>query len=447
MALAPLFTIRVLLAEATRRGFGFGICEVIPYDYYTNIDVSATVLSLALMSAGARCGIVFGMNKDLLRGIEEVINETELDKLLSAKKKLRIKFGVDPSSPDIHIGHAVLLRSLARFQALGHTVIFLIGDATAAIGDPSGRNKTRPMLTGEEIEANAKTYLDQVGQILDVGKAEIRRNSEWLGRLDLSELLKLTGRFTVAQLIEREDFKNRLDAGIDLGLHELLYPVMQAYDSVALEADVEFGGTDQRFNMLAGRALQKKMDQTPQQVVMAKLLVGTDGVQKMSKSLGNYIGTADAPADMFGKVMSIPDSLIAPYYELCTDIELSVIDELVKTLAEGANPRDAKASLAREIVAIYHGSDDAIKAESAFNAQFRDKELPSDIAEVKTELGLRQVDELLVELKLAESNSEARRLLEQGGVRISGERIENDSVTVASGDVIQVGKRRFIRVK
>lgn len=387
------------------------------------------------------------MNKDLLRGIEEVIEDDQLAKLLRSKRKLRLKFGVDPSSADIHLGHSVILRALARFQALGHTVIFLIGDATALIGDPSGKNKTRPVLTQPHVDANAQTYLDQVGKILNVKKAEIRRNSEWFAGISLTDLIKLTGQFTVAQLIERDDFARRLSEGNDLGLHELLYPVMQAYDSVMLEADVEFGGTDQRFNMLAGRALQKKMGQLSQQVVMGKLLVGTDGTQKMSKSLGNYIGIADAPGDMFGKIMSIPDELIAPYYEYCTDIKLNVIEELVKTLAEGANPRDAKASLAREIVTMYYDSGTALEAEAAFNAQFRDKAMPAEIQVVKTKLGQRQLDEFLVDLDLAASRSAARRLVEQGGVRINGERCEGETLAVVSGDVIQVGKRRFLRLK
>lgn len=385
------------------------------------------------------------MDKDLLRGIEEVIDQTEFAALLKADRKLRLKLGVDPSSPDIHLGHAVLLRCLARFQGLGHTVIFLIGDATARIGDPSGRNQTRPVLTEAEIAANAKTYLDQVGKILDVDRAEVRRNSEWLDQLKFGDLIKLTGNFTVAQLIEREDFKQRLASGLDLGLHELLYPVMQAYDSVALKADVEFGGTDQRFNMLAGRALQKKMDQRPQQVVMAKLLVGTDGERKMSKSLGNYVGITDQPADMYGKIMSIPDQLIAPYYELCTDLEPDVIDELVKTLAEGANPRDAKASLAREIVTLYHDAAAALKAEEQFNRQFRDRETPEDIPEFQLKTKKADLDDVLVEAGLAESKSAARRLREQGGVRVNGERV--GSVKLESGDVVQVGKRRFVRIK
>lgn len=386
------------------------------------------------------------MDRDLQRGIEEVIDQSELTNLLKTGKKLRLKLGVDPSSPDIHLGHAVLLRCLARFQRLGHKVIFLIGDTTALIGDPSGKNKTRPVLTAAEVDRNAQTYLDQVGKILDIDKAEVRRNSEWLGKLDLADLLKLASNFTVAQLIEREDFATRLKAGADLGLHELLYPLMVAYDSVALEADVEFGGTDQRFNLLAGRALQKKLGQTPQQIVMGKLLVGTDGTHKMSKSLGNYIGVADAPAEMFGKIMSIPDNLIAPYYELCTDIALEVIEELVKTLAEGANPRDTKASLAREIVTIYHSSAAAVKAEEEFNAVFRDKKLPENVSQKAITAGERDVIDVLVELDLADSRSDARRRLEQGGVRINGHKIDGPRHHFKAGDVVQSGKLRVVQI-
>jgi tyrosyl-tRNA synthetase len=381
---------------------------------------------------------------DLFRGVDEIIIDTELKKALGGDRKLRIKLGVDPSRPDIHLGHAVPLRILRRLQDKGHTIIFLIGDATARIGDPSGRNKTRPVLTDAEIKANAKTYMDQVGKILDKDKAELRYNSEWLDKLSFTDLLKLASNFTVAQLIEREDFKTRLDSGQELVLHEMLYPVMQAYDSVMLKADVEFGGTDQRFNNLAGRSLQKKLGQRPQQVVLTKLLVGLDGVNKMSKSLDNYIGITDAPLDMYGKVMSIPDNLIAPYYELCTDIELGVIDELVKTLADGANPRDSKASLAREIVTIYHGAKEAIAAEEAWNNQFRDGQRPTDI-ESKTVKSKKLVD-ALVELGLAPSNSDARRLLEQNGVKIN-DVVADQTTGFASGDIIQVGKRRFVQVK
>jgi tyrosyl-tRNA synthetase len=385
----------------------------------------------------------------LFRGVEEIIVGEDLEKALNSTQKLRIKFGVDPSRPDIHLGHAVPLKVLRRLQDLGHTIIFLIGDATARIGDPSGRNKTRPVLTDAEIKANAKTYLDQVEKILDVGKAEVRYNSEWLDKLTFAELIKLAGNFTVAQLIEREDFKTRLEAGQELSLHELLYPVMQAYDSVMLKADVEFGGTDQRFNNLAGRDLQKKMGQKPQQVVLTKLLIGTDGSQKMSKSLNNYIGITDAPADMYGKVMSINDELIAPYYELCTDIELSVIEELVKTLAEGANPRDSKASLAREIVRIYHGEAPALKAEESWNTTFRDKGGPSadQIEEIIYAGDQSLLIDLLVAVDLIASKSEGRRLVRDKGLRVNNIVVEDEDARVANGDLINIGKKRFYRLK
>ncbi|MBW3538082.1 tyrosine--tRNA ligase [Candidatus Parcubacteria bacterium] len=388
------------------------------------------------------------MDELLTRGVEEIIPRDELQAALKSRRKLRLKLGVDPSSPDIHLGHAVVLRQLKGFQDLGHTVIFLIGDATARIGDPSGRNKTRPVLTPEQINHNAQTYLDQVGKILDVKKCEIRRNSEWLDELGFVKLVHLAGQFTVAQLVEREDFKHRLEQGLDLSLHELLYPVMQAYDSVVLEADVEFGGSDQRFNMLAGRALQKKLAQPPQQVFMSKLLVGPDGAAKMSKSLGNYIALTDRPADMYGKVMSIPDELIAVYYELCTDIKQGVIDELVKTLAGGANPRDAKASLAREIVRIYHGEAAALAAEEAFNKQFRDKQRPAVIDQFLVTGDDKTVVDILLKAGLAASKTEARRLIAQGGVRVNDQVLEpEDNPWLENDDVVQVGKRRYIQVK
>lgn len=383
----------------------------------------------------------------LTRGVDEIIPENDFKRALASGRTLRLKLGVDPSSPDIHLGHAVVLRKLRNLQDMGHTVIFLIGDATARIGDPSGKNKTRPVLTDDDIAKNAQTYLDQVGKILDVGKVEIRRNSEWLDKLSFTDVLKLMSSFTVAQLIEREDFKNRLEAGSELALHELLYPVMQAYDSVMLEADVEFGGSDQRFNNLAGRDLQKKLGQRPQQVFLCKLMVGTDGVQKMSKSLGNYIALNDGPVNMFGKVMSIDDSLIGPYYELATDIELPVIEELVKTLADGANPRDAKASLAREIVRLYHGDDAALKAAESWSRQFTQKEKPAEIPPFELNDADWHLIDLLVVTELAPSKSEARRLIAQNGVRYNDEPMSEDAhLTVSNGDLLQVGKRRFLEL-
>lgn len=383
----------------------------------------------------------------LFRGVEEIIVREEFEKAITGGKKLRIKLGVDPSRPDIHLGHAVPLKVLRQLQDLGHTVIFLIGDATARIGDPSGRNKTRPVLTEADIKKNAQTYLDQVGKILNVDKAEVRYNSEWLDKLNFTDIIKLSSNFTVAQLIEREDFNKRLAAGHELSLHELLYPVMQAYDSVMLEADVEFGGTDQRFNNLAGRDLQRKLGQLPQHVVLTKLLVGTDGSQKMSKSLDNYIGVTDEPVNMYGKVMSIPDELIAPYYELCTDIELSVIDELVKTLAEGANPRDSKASLAREIVRIYHGDNAAVAAEDSWNKTFRDKSGPSEDQIGDINLSGGTLIEVLTKSSLVESNSEARRLIRDHGIRVNDDLVTDEAMEVKAGDLINIGKKRFYRLK
>ncbi len=331
---------------------------------------------------------------------------------------------------------------------MGHTIIFLIGDYTTKIGDPSGRSKTRPVLSDEEILANSQTYFDQVGIILDIKKAEIRRNSEWLAGLSFADLLKLAGNISVAQLIERDDFKNRLAAGEELGLHELLYPLMQAYDSVALEADVEFGGNDQLFNIMAGRALQKKLGQKPQVVFIGELLVGTDGSRKMSKSYDNFVGLTDEPADMYGKIMSLPDNLIAPYYKLCTEIPLTVIDELVRTLAEGANPRDSKASLAREIVRIYHGDATALKAEESWNSQFREGQKPTDIEEFAVANPHTPLVELLVQSSMAGSKSEARRLIEQGGVKLDDvvQTLQGQQV-LSDRQVLQVGKRRYLLLR
>lgn len=383
----------------------------------------------------------------LERGINDVLPRAELVKQLLDGKKLRLKFGVDLTRPDLHLGHAVVLRKLREFQDLGHTVVFVIGDYTTKIGDPSGKSKTRPMLEDAEIAVNVKTYLDQVGLILDVNKIEIRYNSEWLGKLDFSDLIKLASNISVAQLIERDDFSKRLADGSEIALHEFMYPLMVAYDSVALKADVEFGGTDQLFNLLAGRNLQKKLGQKPQSVITAPLLVGLDGVQKMSKSLDNYIGLTDEPADMFGKVMSIPDSLIGPYFELCTDVPEAEIQAVVANIAQGANPRDTKASLAREIVRIYHGEEAAEVAEQAFNDQFRDKKAPTDIPEHKAKKGADLAD-VLVEAGLVASRSEYRRLVMQAGVKQNNQAITpEDEVVLKDGDTIQVGKRRFIKLR
>lgn len=387
------------------------------------------------------------MDELLTRGVDQIIGQPELEAALASGKKLRIKFGVDPTRPDLHIGHAVALHKLRQFQDLGHTVIFLIGDYTTKIGDPSGKSKTRPMLTDDEIAAHVKTYLAQVGQILDVKKAEIRYNSEWLGKLSFSDLIGLASNVSVAQIIERDDFKNRLESGQELALHELLYPLMQAYDSVALNADMEFGGTDQLFNLLTGRALQKKLGQLPQIVFTCELLVGLDGVKKMSKSLDNYVGFADTPLDKYGKIMSLPDGLIAPYYKLCTQVQLTVIDELVKTLAAGANPRDSKASLAREIVRMYHGEAEALLAEADWNKQFREGGRPDEIEEFRVKSTTPIID-VLVSAGLAASKTEARRLIEQGGVRLGDSTLLLGEVPkLGDGAILQVGKRRYLKLR
>lgn len=385
------------------------------------------------------------MNDLFERGVDEVIDAKVLKKMLSGGRKLRIKLGVDPTTADLHLGHMVTMRKLRQLQDAGHKIILIIGDYTAKIGDPSGRNTMRPVLSDTEIKQNAKTYFDQAGKVLDVKKAEIRYNSEWLGKLKFDDLLKLAANFTVSQLIERDDFRTRLFENKELGLHELLYPVMQAYDSVELKADVEFGGSDQRFNILAGRMLMKKMDMAPQQVFLTKLLIGTDGKKKMSKSLGNYIGVTDAPADMFGKVMSIPDELIGEYYELCTDVALESIEAAVKTIAQGANPRDVKASLAQEIVRIYHGDDQAIKADEAFNQTFSQKLGPSE--DMISEVAVGGAVALLKVVADQEgSNSAARRIIAQGGVKVNDQAAESESQPVSPGDMIKVGKRRFFRL-
>jgi len=382
------------------------------------------------------------------RGIEEVISEKSLNEKLKSGKKLRIKLGVDPSSPDIHLGHAVVLRTLKNFQEMGHTVIFLLGDYTAMIGDPSGKNKTRPVLTPEDIEKNAKTYLDQVGKVLDIDKVEVRRNSEWFSKMDFKDFIKLGSNFSVASIIERDDFEKRLNSNQEISMHELFYPMMQAYDSVMLEADVELGGNDQKFNMLAGRSLQKKMGQAPQEVVMSKLLIGTDGKEKMSKSLGNYIGVTDEASEMFGKVMSINDEMIVKYFTFCTDLSEPEIENIKKEIEAGNNPRDSKMKLANEIVSIYHSKEEAKKVEKEFVNQFSKGEKPVNIPEIELEGDFLLAD-LIVEIKGASSKSEARRLIEQGAVSVDDAKIKDISVKIGahSGMIIQVGKRRYWKIK
>jgi tyrosyl-tRNA synthetase len=381
------------------------------------------------------------------KAIDEIIVRESFEKKLKEGKKLRIKMGFDPTKPDLHLGHAVGLRFLKKLQEDGHTIIFLIGDYTAKIGDPSGRNSLRPILTEKEIKVNTNTYFSQVEKFLDVSKAEIRSNSEWYEKMTFNELSEITSKFTLQQIIERDDFQKRIKKGHDIGIHEIMYPLMQAYDSVILKADVECGGTDQKFNMLAGRSLMKKMSMPVQDVVMIKLLVGLDGKKKMSKSLGNYIAINDVPEEMYGKVMSIPDDLIMQYYKLCTDVKeeaLKIIEGEVKD-----NPRDTKAKLAKLIVEMYHSLDEAEKAAGEFDRVFKNKEKPTEMPVKILELRTEKLDNLLIACDLASSKSEARRLIEQGAVEIEGEKITEPDKMIEVKDemIIQVGKRRFVKIK
>lgn len=388
-------------------------------------------------------------------GCEELLIENDwIKKLIESEKTgkpLRIKLGLDPTAPDIHLGHTVVLNKLRQLQDLGHQVIFLIGDFTSLIGDPSGRNETRPPLTPEEIEENAKTYSLQAAKILDSNKTEIRFNSEWCNKLGAQGMIKLASKYTVARMLERDDFTKRYKEGIPISVHEFLYPLMQGYDSVALEADLEIGGTDQKFNLLVGRELQKQEGQSQQCILTMPLLVGIDGVNKMSKSKNNYIGVTEAPKDMFGKVMSISDDLMWDWYPLLSFQSIEAIAQLKAACANGENPRNAKVALAQEIVARFHGQQAAVDALEQFEAQFKKGALPDDIPEVS--LGLPEGEDqaginwVLKSASLCESGKEAGRLIEQGGVKVNGDKVTDKATRLPAGEyLIQVGKRRFAKV-
>jgi tyrosyl-tRNA synthetase len=388
----------------------------------------------------------------LAKGTVEIIREAELRAKLeqSAKtgKPLRVKLGADPTAPDIHLGHTVVIRKLRAFQDLGHTVIFLIGDFTGMIGDPSGKNVTRPQLTREQINANAETYKQQIFKLLDPEKTVIDFNSRWMDTMGAAGFLRLSSHVTVRQILERDDFQKRLEENRPLALHEVMYPLVMAYDSVALEADVELGGTDQKFNLLMGRNLQREYDQQSQVAMIMPLLEGTDGVQKMSKSLNNYIGITEPPQEIFGKIMSISDELMWRYYELCTDLSPS---EIAALRASDRNPRDIKADLAKRIIADFYSKSDADAAEEEFNRLFRSKQTPEDIEERQLKDLEWKLPRLLVELGFAPSVAEARRLVAQGGVYVNGERQSQPDLVIrlntGEATLIQVGKRRFVRVK
>jgi tyrosyl-tRNA synthetase len=396
----------------------------------------------------------------LKRGTIEIVPEEELrDKLQKSQKTgtpLKLKLGLDPTAPDIHIGHAVVLRKLRQFQDLGHEVIILIGDFTASIGDPTGRSVTRPLLTAEEIAVNAKTYEQQYCRILDQSKTTVVFNSEWLGKFDFAGVIRLGAKVTVARVLERDDFANRLAEGRPIGLHEVMYPVCQAYDSVALKSDVELGGMDQKFNILMGRDLQREYGQEPQVGMFMPILKGLDGLQKMSKSLGNYIGITEAPGDMFGKLMSIPDALMEEYFELCTDVCMSEVRELVDGVSSGKlHPMDVKKRLGREIVTIYHSKEEADEAQAEFERVFSNREIPTDIEIVRVpESAVKDGKVWIVRLlkdvsKFAATNSDARRLIEQGGVTLDNEKITdpNAELELETGMILHVGKLKFGKIE
>ena len=385
------------------------------------------------------------------RGCDELLVEDDFLRKLARSEAtgqpLRIKLGLDPTAPDLHLGHTVVLNKLRQLQDLGHTVIFLIGDFTAMIGDPSGRNTTRPPLTREQIEANARTYFDQASLVLDAARTEIRYNSEWSDPLGARGMIQLAARYTLARMMERDDFTKRFRSGIPISVHELLYPLMQGYDSVALKSDLELGGTDQKFNLLVGRELQKEYGQEPQCILTMPLLEGLDGVEKMSKSKGNTVGITDRPSDMFGKLMSISDTLMWRYYELLSARSIEELAALRQACEAGSNPRDAKVQLAAEMVTRFHGAQAAEAAREEFDARFRRGALPEQIEAVNVTGAPMPVAQLLKQSGLVASTSEANRSIDQGGVRVDGERVTDKSLKLPAGTyVVQVGKRRFARV-
>lgn len=385
------------------------------------------------------------------RGCDELIVESEFARKLARShatgEPLRIKLGLDPTAPDIHLGHTVVLNKMRQLQDLGHQVIFLIGDFTSTIGDPSGRNTTRPPLTPEQVKANAQTYCDQANLILDQSKTQVLYNSTWLDQLGSRGLIQLASRYTVARMMERDDFTKRFKSNTPISVHEFIYPLLQGYDSVQLKADLELGGTDQKFNLLVGRELQKEYGQEQQCILTMPLLVGLDGVEKMSKSKGNYIGVTESPDSMFGKIMSISDTLMWTYFELLSFRSMAEIQGFKEAIAAGANPRDTKVALAQEIVARFHSQRDAEEALQRFEARFKHGALPEDMPEVTLAGAPMGIIHVLREAGLVSSGSEAQRNITQGGVRVDGTRIEDRSLELAAGSyVIQVGKRRFARV-
>ena len=396
--------------------------------------------------------------KVILSGTMQVVPLEELKKKLEKGVPLNIKLGVDPTSPDLHLGHAVPLRKMRQFQDLGHRVTLIIGNGTALIGDPSGRDSTRPPLTEEQVEANAKTYVEQAMKVLDPEKTTIVHNGEWLKPLDLSKMLELMSQFNVARILEREDFHNRYTNGLSISLHEFIYPVLQAYDSVVIEADLEMGGNDQIFNLLAGRDLMRAKGMEPQVALTVPLLVGLDGHKKMSKSYGNYVGLTDAPNDMYGKIMSIADEIVPMYFRLCSTLPVDEVDAIDAAFEDGsADPYMLKRQLARNIVDLYHGEGAGVAAEAAFDAQFKKNEVPDDVKEfpmslvVTNDEGKVYLAKLLADLEICKSAGEGRRLIDGGGVKVNGEAVAPKSYNVdpalfSAGTTVQSGKKRWARL-
>ena len=390
----------------------------------------------------------------LKRGVAEIINETGLIELLNSGRTLNLKQGFDPSAPDIHLGHVVGLRKLRQFQELGHKVTLIVGDWTARIGDPSGQSATRPMLSRDEIQVNAQTYMEQFFKVVDKDKTEIRWQSEWFDKFTLDEIIGLTNKFTIAQLLAREDFHKRYESGNPISLTEMLYPLLQAYDSVIIQADVEFGGIDQKFNCLLGRELQKIMWQPPQQVFLVPLLVGTDGSQKMSKSLSNHIGIKESPQEIYGKIMSIPDSLIIDYFELATNTPYEEMIEIKEQLTGGlVNPMELKKRLAREIVTQFHSKESANKAEEYFIKVFQKGEVPQEILEysflarhIGDEVYQIDIAPTLVKEAIVRSNGELKRLLAQNAIELNGSKISSNIINARHGSVLRIGKHNFVRI-
>ncbi|MGQ9556829.1 MAG: tyrosine--tRNA ligase [Desulfurispora sp.] len=393
------------------------------------------------------------------RGVAEIVPEEELvsklQRAVATGRPLKIKLGLDPTAPDIHLGHTVVLQKMRQFQELGHEVIIILGDFTGRIGDPTGKSETRRQLTEEQVKENARTYEKQIFKILDRDKTRIVFNSSWLAPLTFAQVIELAAKYTVARMLEREDFSKRYREGQPISIHEFFYPLMQGYDSVALACDVELGGTDQKFNLLMGRHLQKEFGQEPQIAIMMPILEGLDGVHKMSKSLGNYIGIDEPPREMYGKTMSLPDELMVRYYELVTPLALEEVREIARGLQEGTlHPRDAKMRLARELVTFYHGARAAQEAEEEFKRIFQQHDLPDEVPEyVLTpdllEGGAIQLSRLLHQSGLAASNSEAKRLIQQGGVKLDGEKLDDPQMLLrpVDGSVLRVGKRKFLRLR